>query len=173
MSYTRLTPSLEGLWECHECKREVNSSLNGTTCPQCLHTRCDSCKSPPPGPEPIRDYGINYDAGAYYDGETLPAEGSSRESYHSKPHQECNRRHKTKQYNQNTYERRQTTQKHHTHQRGLQSETYYVNSDEFRQYTKFPTGDMYYCCSCTDGTIYGSGSCPCGHTRCSNCTRAN
>jgi hypothetical protein len=41
LAYPRQRPSLRDWWKCCQCRREVNSKLFGTACPDCGHEKCE------------------------------------------------------------------------------------------------------------------------------------
>jgi hypothetical protein len=76
-------PSLEGWWKCcggeeSDCGREVNPELNQETCPECGHSKCDSCdKIDTPSPIP-EEYGVS--GSQYYSNILHPSNYSQRTS---------------------------------------------------------------------------------------------
>lgn len=175
MSGYLTTPTFEGWWKCHKCDREVDSSAWKHDCPDCPHHKCDECTDieTPGSQAPIANDSVNYGYDSYEYPEVLPTGSSSWEAHHhSSSSHGRSRRSKPKRQNMSIYESQQSTERQRTHRRGLHNETCYANSDEFHSYTKFPAGDMFYCCKCNE-EFCGSSSCPCGHSKCSSCSAAN
>jgi hypothetical protein len=59
-SYTQ-PPNTEEHWKCCKCEFDVvPTKLDGTTCPNCSHTKCDDCGHVTPPPTPVRNSHTTY-----------------------------------------------------------------------------------------------------------------